>query len=95
MKKLNYLGEKIRVVDFEEGLFVCIKDICDIVGIKNIHRAVKRMNKIKCKYVPFESGGQNRIYAMYPVSEITEFLGRSYKKESQKLKDFLIEKLDE
>lgn len=85
----SYESASIRTVDVDGRRWAVAADICAVLEIKDVRRAVSRLDEADRLSTPVRSDGQNRV--MWVVSEdgATDLVLESRKKEARRFRKFL------
>ncbi len=88
---LNFEGHRIRVhIDAEGKPWWIAKDVCEVLNIANVSKAVSRLKEVEKRRLTFIHGTKLLIIDKAGLSRL---LFRSNKPEAEKLKDWLFEKV--
>ena len=92
---LNYNGNEIKYVKGDSGTYICLKDICNILGLLNSNNVVKRVpvserKLIDVTYLIAHDSMNNPVYNTVPTVFLSQdglymFLNTSRKPEAQNL----------
>ena len=75
----NYKEQQVRTVDIDGEAWFVAKDVCDILGLKNITNALKSLDKDELTFKLLKSGGEKREMKLVNESGIYNLIFRSYK----------------
>ncbi|WP_072628220.1 BRO-N domain-containing protein [Serratia marcescens] len=79
---------RIQVIDGEP--WFCLKDVCDILGIKNSSDLLsKQLDKSGVEKIYLRSGGQNRQFAFVNEPNLYRVIFRSNKPEAKQFQDWV------
>ena len=96
---LNYNGNEIKYVKGDSVTYICLKDICNILGLQNSNNVVKRVpvserQLIDVTYLIAHDSMNNPVYNTVPTMFLSQdgldmFLNTSRKSEAQNLLSYM------
>lgn len=85
--------QNIRYTLIKNEPYFCLKDVCNILHIKNITQLSQRIKKENLTYVQHNSGGQKRKMLFTNEKGLYRTIFRSDKLESQQFQDWIFDEV--
>lgn len=86
LQVFDYRDNKVRTIEREDGLWWVLKDVCEVLDLKDTNKVADRLDGDELTRIKVVSGGQNR--EMYAVNEsgLYNVILRSDKPEAKQFK---------
>ena len=86
LQVFNYNDSQIRVVEKDGTAWFVAKDVCDVLGLKNVNRAIYKLDDDEKLTLKLLTSGQNRDVATVSESGLYALVLRSYKAEAKQFR---------
>lgn len=82
----SYNNNQIRVIEKNGTAWFVAKDVCDVLGLKNVNRAIYKLDDDEKLTLKLLTSGQNRDVATVSESGLYALVLRSYKPEAKQFR---------